>query len=81
MDPRKKFVLGIPVPLNQADAEALAVIPGISQNLAQRIVEFRDSNGPFRSFNDLERVKGVGPKKLERLRACLSLTETSQNQQ
>jgi competence protein ComEA len=75
MDPGKKFVLGIPVPLNQADAEDLAIIPGISQNLAHRIVEFRDLNGPFRSFHDLDRVRGVGPKTLQRLSYYLSIEE------
>ena len=73
MDPAKKLVLGIPIPLNQADAEALAMIPGISERVAQRIVAFRDSNGPFRSFNDLDRVKGVGPKKLKQLSSYLVL--------
>jgi competence protein ComEA len=73
MEPAKKFVLGIPIPLNQAGAEALAIIPGISHSLAHRIVEFRDSNGPFQSLNDLDRVKGVGPKKLERFRSCLCI--------
>ena len=81
MDPAKKLVLGIPVPLNQSGAEALAMIPGISERLALRIVAFRDSNGPFRSFNDLDRVKGVGPKKLGRLRSYLSLTEMGRNQE
>jgi len=81
MDPAKKFVLGILVPLNQANVEELVIIPGISHSLAHRIVEFRDSKGPFRSFHDLDRVKGVGPKKLERLRSYFSLTETSPNQQ
>jgi competence protein ComEA len=81
MEPAKKFVLGIPIPLNQTGAEDLAIIPGISESLAHRIMAFRDANGPFRSFCDLDRVKGIGPKKLERLRSYLSLTETSLNQQ
>jgi competence ComEA-like helix-hairpin-helix protein len=75
MHPAKKLVLGIPVSLNQADADDLALIPGISHSLAHRIVDFRDSSGPFRSLNDLDRVKGVGPKKLERLSSYLSAEE------
>ncbi|MBW2170684.1 MAG: helix-hairpin-helix domain-containing protein [Deltaproteobacteria bacterium] len=74
IDPGKKFVLGIPVPLNQAGAEALAIIPGISHSLAQRIVEFRKSHGPFKTWHELRRVKGIGPKKVERFRSYLSLT-------
>lgn len=74
MDPGKKFVLGIPIPLNQAGAEALAIIPGISNSLAQRIVEFRKSHGPFKTWHEVRRVKGIGPKKIERFRSYLSLT-------
>jgi competence ComEA-like helix-hairpin-helix protein len=81
MDPGKKFVLGIPIPLNQAGAEALAIIPGISHSLACRIVEFRDSHGPFKTCHELRRVKGIGPKKVERFQSYLSLTETSRNQE
>jgi competence protein ComEA len=73
MDPATKFVLGIPIPLNQADAAVLAMIPGISESLAHRIVLFRNTQGSFRSFNDVNRVKGVGPKKLERLSSYLSI--------
>jgi competence protein ComEA len=81
IDPGKKFVLGIPIPLNQAGAEALAIIPGISHSLARRIVEFRDSHGPFKTWHELRRVKGIGPKKVERFQSYLSLTETSRNQE
>ena len=81
MDPGKKFVLGIPIPLNQAGAEALAIIPGISHSLARRIVEFRKSHGPFKTWHELRRVKGIGPKKVQAFRSYLSLTETSRNQE
>jgi len=73
MDPGKKFVLGIPIPLNQARAEALAIIPGISHSLARRIVEFRKSHGPFKRWSDLRAVNGVGPKKVQAFRSYLIL--------
>ncbi len=81
IDPGKKFVLGIPIPLNQAGAEALAIIPGISHSLARRIVEFRESHGPFKRWNDLRAVNGVGPKKVQAFRSYLSLSPTSRNQE
>jgi competence protein ComEA len=73
MSYRKRLVLGIPIELNQADVDDLAMIPGISHGLARRIVEFRESRGHFKTWNDLRCVKGIGPKKVERFRSYLSL--------
>ncbi len=73
MSSEKRLVLGIPVKLNQASVEGLAMIPGISHALARRIVEFRESHGPFKTWNDLMCVKGIGPKNLEYFRPYISL--------
>jgi competence protein ComEA len=69
----KRLVLGIPIELNQARVEDLAMIPGISHGLARRIVEFMESHGPFKTWNDLRRVKGVGPKNVKSFRSYLNL--------
>jgi competence protein ComEA len=53
--------------LNRADTVALQALPGVGPALARRIVEERRT-APFRSVDDLERVKGIGPATLERLR-------------
>jgi competence protein ComEA len=45
--------------------------------LARRIVADREQNGPFRSVDDLARVKGIGPKTLEHLRPWVRLAEES----
>lgn len=57
------------VDLNVAPAPELTRLPGIGPVLAQRIVEDRSRRGPFRNLEDFDRVKGVGPKLLERIRA------------
>lgn len=75
MDSGKRLVLGIPIALNQARVQDLAIIPGISQRLAHRIVKFRDSHGPFRRWNDLKCVKGIGPKRIEKFRSYLTLKQ------
>ena len=54
--------------INQADQSKLAELPGVGPVLARRISDDRNINGPYRRIEDLRRVKGIGPKKLEALR-------------
>lgn len=49
------------VDLNAADAAALDALPGIGPVLAQRIVDHRTAQGPFRSVEELDDVPGIGP--------------------
>ncbi|MBI2460229.1 MAG: helix-hairpin-helix domain-containing protein [Candidatus Rokubacteria bacterium] len=53
--------------LNAAPTSALERLPGIGPRLARRIVEERERAGPFRSAQDLRRVRGIGPKTVETL--------------
>lgn len=62
---------GGPLSLNLATAEELERLPGIGPVLARRIVEDRGRNGQYRRVEDLLRVKGIGPRTLERLRPHL----------
>lgn len=57
-----------PVDLNTADASALDALPGVGPVLAARIVQYRESNGPFRSVDQLDEVSGIGAKLMEQLR-------------
>ena len=56
------------VDVNTADVGALELLPRIGSTLATRIVEHREARGPFARVEDLERVRGIGPKTVERLR-------------
>jgi len=56
------------VRLNTAAAEELAELPGIGPVKAKAIVEYRLHNGPFRSVDDLTRVKGIGRQTIDRIR-------------
>jgi len=73
MNSRKKLLLGISIELNEACVNDFAMIPGISQGTAMRIVEFRETHGPFKTWKDLQRVKGVGPRNVEYFRSYLDL--------
>lgn len=53
------------VDINSADAATLATIPGIGDGLAERIVAFRDENGPFASVDELLDVAGITEHRLD----------------
>lgn len=59
------------IDVNRAGWVEWAQLPGIGEVLARRIVEDRRQNGPFVSIDDLKRVKGIGPKTVERIRPWL----------
>lgn len=61
------------VNLNIATISDFEQLPGISQKVAEEIVRFRSINGPFKSINDLELVKGIGAAKLTKLKQWLTL--------
>jgi competence protein ComEA len=57
--------------INRADWPEWSVLPGIGEMLAKRIVQSRQTDGPFRSLDDLQRVRGIGPKTMENIREYL----------
>ncbi len=56
------------IDINAASAQELARLPGIGPATAERIIEYRKLNGRFQTVDDLTKVKGIGAKKLEKLR-------------
>ena len=64
-----------PVDLNSASAEELAELPGVGPALAERIIEFRKKNGPFRRAEDLLKVRGIGEKSFQKIRPHVKLTK------
>jgi competence ComEA-like helix-hairpin-helix protein len=66
---RKPMLTGLVNP-NTASVEQLRGLPGVGEAMAERIVEER-ANGAFKDLEDLQRVKGIGPKKAEKMRPWL----------
>jgi len=56
---------------NQATVVELALLPGVGPSIAQRIIASRRDDGPFQSVDDLDRVQGIGPVTLARVRAWI----------
>ena len=56
------------VDVNHADALELQRIKGVGPAIAQRIIDYRNLRGAFRSVEDLLNVKGIGAKRLEQIR-------------
>ena len=64
-----------PLNINTATAAQLETLDGIGPVLAQRIVEYREANGPFASVDGLLEVKGLGPGILEAIRPQITAEE------
>ena len=61
------------IDINSASAETLQILPGIGVALSQRIVEYRQSHGPFTSKDDLLEVKGIGEKLLNKIEPYITI--------
>jgi competence protein ComEA len=59
--------------LNSADKDTLVQLPGVGPKTADAIIEYRSTNGKFKSVDDLVNVKGIGKKSLEKLKLYLKV--------
>ncbi len=63
-----RFVRVGPIDVNTASHEELQALAGIGPAMAQKIVEFRTLHGPFETLDDLQDIRGIGPKTIEGFR-------------
>jgi comEA protein len=56
------------IDLNTATRDELLSLPGIGESIAEQILIYRDEHGGFTSVDQLRKIKGIGIKKLEKLR-------------
>ena len=61
------------VNINTAGVDELVALPGIGKSYAERIVEYRQKNGPFKKVEDILNVRGIGEKTFERIRDRLTI--------
>jgi competence protein ComEA len=69
--PQPQAQIEFKLDVNTAEWTELALLPGVGEILAKRIVESRETEGPFLDHSDLGRVRGIGPRTLERVEPYL----------
>src|SRR5712664_2148478 len=70
-----------PVNINTATSEELQLVPGIGPATADKILQMRKSYGAFKSVDDLLAIKGLGKKRLEKMRKYLTVSKASATKQ
>jgi competence ComEA-like helix-hairpin-helix protein len=66
-EPRKNIIAGMKVNVNLAGARELSALPGISDETAENIVQYRNNSGRFTEYNELLDVKGIKEKRLKKI--------------
>ncbi len=61
------------VNINTASASELDSLPGIGPTYAERIIEYRESNGGFSSIDELKNIKGIGDKTFDKLKNSVTI--------
>ncbi len=64
---------GALININTADIALLDTLNGIGPSLAQRIIDYREANGPFQIVDDLLKVSGIGPTTLDKIRPLITV--------
>jgi competence ComEA-like helix-hairpin-helix protein len=64
-----------PININTANSEELQQVPGIGPATAEKILQMRKSYGAFKSVDDLLSIRGIGKKRLEKMRKYLTVSK------
>ena len=59
--------------INTADIYTLMSLDGIGETYAQRIIEYRETNGPFEKIEDIQNVPGIGEKRFEQIKDSITV--------
>lgn len=61
------------ISINKATYEELITLPGIGPKTAEKIIEYRNTYGPFWTIEDIKNVKGIGDKKYAKLKEFITV--------
>jgi competence protein ComEA len=62
-----------PINLNTATQTQLEALPGIGPSTAEKIIQYREDNGPFERVEDLLKIPGIGPETLDKIRSLVKV--------
>ncbi|NDJ54016.1 MAG: ComEA family DNA-binding protein [Chloroflexi bacterium] len=62
-----------PININTANQEELEALPGIGPSLAERIIAYREENGPFETIEEIQDVSGIGPSIFDELAPLITV--------
>ncbi|MDH4067957.1 MAG: helix-hairpin-helix domain-containing protein [Dehalococcoidia bacterium] len=63
------------IDINRAEPWLLEALPGIGETLAQRIIDYRGTNGPFKRIEDLLKVSGIGLATFENMKDLITVSD------
>jgi competence protein ComEA len=62
------------VNINSAEVSQLTLLPRVGPAVAQRIIEYRKENGPFKAAEDLMLVRGIGEKTFQLIKPYVAIS-------
>lgn len=65
---KKEIKTNAPININKANQEELMTLYGIGIKISEEIIKYRNQNGEFKSIEEIIKVKGIGPKKFEKIK-------------
>ena len=78
-DQRRNEIQPGSLDLNSATKNELMKLPGIGAAYSERIIAYRQRHGPFKSLDELEHVKGIGKKTVQRISVFVDLSRLSES--
>ena len=65
--------------INTASLAELQKLPRIGSSVAQRIIDFRKKNGPFKKIEEIMKVKGIGEKTFEQIKDLITVGDAARS--
>lgn len=59
--------------INTAAKDQLVQLPGVGNSTADKIIEYRETHGSFKRIEDIMKIKGIGQKKFDKMKAFITV--------